>query len=29
MNVFRRGLMTMANLKATPRKIVCIGRNYA
>ncbi|KUI67909.1 hypothetical protein VM1G_02748 [Cytospora mali] len=29
MNVFRRGIMTMSTLKTTPRKIVCIGRNYA
>lgn len=28
MNVFRRGLATMATVKK-PSKIVCIGRNYA
>ncbi|PSR77542.1 hypothetical protein BD289DRAFT_143046 [Coniella lustricola] len=29
MNVFRRGLATMATTVKTPSKIVCIGRNYA
>ncbi|POS69553.1 2-keto-4-pentenoate hydratase [Diaporthe helianthi] len=29
MNKLGRGLTTMASLKTTPSKIVCIGRNYA